>query len=195
MRAIAVKTPSRGMMIAMEALGERLGFRWRKEMDREFRYGDCAILFILDGKWLETWGRHLDGLADRWANDPGNKLLTMNEAIEMLQPTPPKPITIVGRTLSFPGDGSVKLSCGETISAEVCDEIERRRKPKSLYRTLDKLLYRPRTDGGGNGWQVFDERQWINSINSINDHAALPTEEITEAEARQRFPEAFQEAK
>lgn len=120
--------------------------------------------------------------------------ISIESAISELTKPRPKPLMVGSHRVTVNQDRSVTVGC-TTVPAEVCDEIERRRKPKSLYRTLDKLLYRPRTDGGGNGWQVFDERQWINSINSINDHAALPTEEITEAEARQRFPEAFQEAK
>lgn len=54
-------------------------------------------------------------------------VVTIEEAIDWFRTPREKPINLGNGPLTFPGDGSIKLACGDIISREVCDEINRRR--------------------------------------------------------------------
>lgn len=102
---------------------------------------------------------------------------------------PPQPFTIAGRECEFNADGSVKLSCGTTISNEEIEEFKKRREeakaPEFLYwrRAYASDVYRaksPQETG-----EFFQSGQWFHShgVSMSEFQADGGCKPITRAEA------------
>lgn len=114
MDAFAVKCVVPEVFEMLEALAVKAGYVVSPTVNRNQNfYWSCA------GK-VENYST--EGLKRH-----GTRVIDLDSAIEFLRKPVVLPIMIADRKLKFPGDGTIVLSCGTVLGADLCEEINRRR--------------------------------------------------------------------
>lgn len=181
--SFAVRVPCPEAYTMLEALALKSGCTY-------FRAGSNSIPeYAKRARWFTVRNAIITYCQEESNNVIDAETISIEQAIAELQKPREKPITISGRTLSFPGDGSIKLSCGDVISAEVADEIERRRKPSVEYKLGDisGSLYRRIKERV----EVFHVDHWVDNTDSHASAFNRDFKPITPEQARAKYPGAF----
>lgn len=194
MKSFAVKCPVPEVTAMLLSVAKRAGHDIEAP-DAGGRDRDAKEL----GFFIKKYGPHSLSWTgtDGWmGRDCGVEYLSIEAAIAELQKPREKPIRIANHEVTFPGDGSIKVGC-TVVDKATCDRIEKLRHGEGAavryYHSKESdLLWKFRDSGNPRVWSGRF-KTWDDALNKESKCSEYP--QITEAEARAKYPAAFQGAK